>query len=874
MSLRAGSFFTSLFIISILTLIPYQQVQAAVPAEVGTGQTVTITIADSGTVVDHDIVVRNGGTLIIEPGVTLKFAEPATNIIKVDAGGTLRIGSLSGARAQLLPENYPAETSRLSGMKGIENSGTLIIENALIWGASSGVDNKNSGVVEVTGSEFTRCNYGIKSNNGQIKVFNSNFNYNGDAIAVTDVSAVASQTSQICGNRFLNNNRSIHLAGRNNINIRYNNFQESFDDELGQIWNGETILLDFGSNNDQVFIAYNNFDHSRTVYDPENGNYYYIIGNNGSPVGIYDCYWKNNDVAYTTITAITNANLVGFTDEKAPNSIVAVLSPRSTPVNITGQDNDSPVLVDVSPLKARRGLVHLTVVISDEGWGVESSSVKVKVGGQEATLHSTGYNSRQYFYYLTVNLSEEGHYEWKVDAKDVAGNPLEIPSGLVGRKLEISDKFSELWTPKAWEDFAAGTYQLITVPIYPVDTDHKQVLGMEALGSNVARWQNGSYKYYGNPELEPIAPGRGFWIKFDASESYESKKIEGDRQLERQNYLQQTLQPGWHLIGNPFPTDITLKHITFKTPDGKHYSFEQAVLAGYINYGLWWFDRDRYRFEKERLKSWTGYWLRVKKECDIVYWSTPQNVYASSITDWDVQLTVSQNNSYDGAGYFGLIRAASASIDNFDAIKPPVLSDGIKSYFVLNAAGQEFGADFRPGNTRQESWDYVVTGLTPGEAKLEWSTLNSVPPNQQLILKDLTTGKEVDLRKTNVYQFSVGGETERRFKITLTDVGQQAVTIANIRMNNNPFAPLREELVITYDLNLDATLEIKIYDWVGNLVYVYPNTAVRAGTDLNFRWSGTNNRGKMVANGIYFCKITARAGNSQTTQVIKIAVVN
>ncbi|HYH04290.1 MAG TPA: hypothetical protein VEC37_14455, partial [Bacillota bacterium] len=305
------------------------------------------------------------------------------------------------------------------------------------------------------------------------------------------------------------------------------------------------------------------------------------------------------------------------------------------------------------------------------------------------------------------------------------------------------------------------------------------------------------------------------------------------------------------------------------------HSFIEAVIDGYVGFGLWGYNNGNYRLERERLNAWQGYWLYVKRGCEIQYWpNDPPLPIPNSNIAWEAQLVVSQSELSDSANYFGMARSVAAGADNFDAEKPPAINSALKSYFALRGVEKEYGADLRPTNTGHQTWEYVVQGLSPGEARLAWNNLQQVPLNYQITLKDLQTGKEVDLRRSNAYVFQVDGETERRFNIELVAQGAQSLQITNLRMSRNPFAPLRENEVITFNLNANAIIDIKIYDWVGNLVYVHPVANASNATEFQFTWNGRNNVGRMVANGVYFCKIIARSGNAQATQVLKLAVVN
>ncbi len=87
----------------------------------------------------------------------------------------------------------------------------------------------------------------------------------------------------------------------------------------------------------------------------------------------------------------------------------------------------------------------------------------------------------------------------------------------------------------------------------------------------------------------------------------------------------------------------------------------------------------------------------------------------------------------------------------------------------------------------------------------------------------------------------------------------------------NPFAPKREVTRIRYVLNQPDKVTIEIYDAGNNRVRVLINEEIKlAGEHTEDIWDGRDESGRIVARGVYFCKIQT----SQWTQYIKIAVTD
>uniref|UniRef100_A0A7C4THB1 Choice-of-anchor D domain-containing protein n=1 Tax=candidate division WOR-3 bacterium TaxID=2052148 RepID=A0A7C4THB1_UNCW3 len=87
----------------------------------------------------------------------------------------------------------------------------------------------------------------------------------------------------------------------------------------------------------------------------------------------------------------------------------------------------------------------------------------------------------------------------------------------------------------------------------------------------------------------------------------------------------------------------------------------------------------------------------------------------------------------------------------------------------------------------------------------------------------------------------------------------------------SPFNPEREFTNIRFSLAKDANVTMKIYDSGNNLVTtLLKNSPMRSNIEQRVIWSGRNDRGKIVANGVYFIVIETDKGERA---VVKVAVL-
>ena len=92
----------------------------------------------------------------------------------------------------------------------------------------------------------------------------------------------------------------------------------------------------------------------------------------------------------------------------------------------------------------------------------------------------------------------------------------------------------------------------------------------------------------------------------------------------------------------------------------------------------------------------------------------------------------------------------------------------------------------------------------------------------------------------------------------------------------NPFKAGSEETRIAYFMTEDAPVNIKIYDLMGNLVWTRDisagepgATGTEPGTWCEVNWNGRNDKGQVVRNGVYLCRI--QAGSRSATFKIAVA---
>ena len=151
-----------------------------------------------------------------------------------------------------------------------------------------------------------------------------------------------------------------------------------------------------------------------------------------------------------------------------------------------------------------------------------------------------------------------------------------------------------------------------------------------------------------------------------------------------------------------------------------------------------------------------------------------------------------------------------------------------------------------------------------------------------------TGGMRVEFVRSSDVKFSIGGQSA---PVSVVWSGGESEIVGHfyntpftIMSDNfseyahnapNPFRAGSEETRIKYFLTENANVSIKIYDYIGVLVWVKDIAAgsegaegAPGGNQCVVFWDGRNGRSELVRNGVYICMITAGSNSA----IFKIAV--
>ncbi|MFB0516651.1 MAG: T9SS type A sorting domain-containing protein, partial [Candidatus Neomarinimicrobiota bacterium] len=325
------------------------------------------------------------------------------------------------------------------------------------------------------------------------------------------------------------------------------------------------------------------------------------------------------------------------------------------------------------------------------------------------------------------------------------------------------------------------------------------------------------------------------------------------------------LQPGWNLIGSPYPSGvpIQLEQEYFWGPityDGSKWvtsiTTELAPWGGYAVY-----NRNQSASETVTLNAAPGGGLG--KDLLAKAEETPPD-------GWLLQLEVVGRTYGDGLNSIGRLEGASEQLDYFDNPEPPYVA----GFISLAMERPDWGAnmplmtsDIRSLEENDGVWDMDlhVKG-EQGPITLSYELEGDLPPGNRIVLLDvltrevhdlLATGEPLtitDYRERFPYHLNVIAGSADYVAYTTEEILASLPSDFALAQNYpNPFNPFTH---LRYSLFRPAKVTLKIFNLLGREVV----TLVDGWQDLGHYevlWNGRDRFGIPVASGVYFAAYMA-----------------
>jgi hypothetical protein len=329
----------------------------------------------------------------------------------------------------------------------------------------------------------------------------------------------------------------------------------------------------------------------------------------------------------------------------------------------------------------------------------------------------------------------------------------------------------------------------------------------------------------------------------------------------------------WVMLGNPFDFNIPLENVlindsTSLASDPNFYTYDGA--NGWV--------------AANSLEPWKGYvyksatanqlYIKPSKSSGGLKISNPEIVLLEN--EWLIDISARNGLGVDKLNTVGVLTNAYDEYDALDAFEPPMLPGGI-SLRMDNRGWSQYGdiytTDIRTVKEDGEYWDMEVAAEDDRHnVYLNFENIDHIPADFDVYIIDITLGVAQDLRWNPVYRYAVSSPE------SIHEIRFIAGTKEFVNANNagvelypdrfsisqnfpNPFNPQTSILITLEDM---ATVDLIIYNVLGEeVIRIADNTLYPTGYH-NFTWRGVNHNGKRVASGVYFYSTRIRDISGKT----------
>jgi len=305
-----------------------------------------------------------------------------------------------------------------------------------------------------------------------------------------------------------------------------------------------------------------------------------------------------------------------------------------------------------------------------------------------------------------------------------------------------------------------------------------------------------------------------------------------------------------------------------------------------------WIMGEGYQYGVDILEPFEGYWVKniSTPARTVMLQILPREAVKKTEKEipgvrdgWRLEISAFCGANSDRGNTLGMISDAADAWDGNDRSEPPMSpGQGMSVYFphgewnqrpgiyTVDIRGDEDDADRRHGHL----WHFDVaknyTDNGPAdEVLLEFTGLEEMPKEVEVLLLDLRLAQTVDLREEADYRFFLGEkkhvtrQDEARFALLVgnkTLIDQELADLSPLPSRTalhqnfpNPFNP---STVIRYDVAQAGPVSVRIYNLAGAMVKtVFSGHAEPGGYE--FVWPGVDEHGRRVASGVYFFRLEA-----------------
>jgi len=379
------------------------------------------------------------------------------------------------------------------------------------------------------------------------------------------------------------------------------------------------------------------------------------------------------------------------------------------------------------------------------------------------------------------------------------------------------------------------------------------------------QWNSAEQRYMEFPtDFQSITRGLGYWLitRGEKNLNFGLANVSA-----AQDSFSITLQPGWNLIGNPFPYTV---------------SWENSFRPDSIEHALWEFTGKGYTMDSVTMEPFTGYFVMSRKSvpCDVKINPIPVETLAKTgalastlqANEWMLRVSVSNGSACDADNYVGVRASAGEEWNVQDISEPPTNPSGYVALSFLETqwkrnAGR-YAADFREPTAAGVYWDVEVRSDQLGKnISFSCEKLGSFPGGFGTFLVDMKTERVYDAASGYTFtlknneparMFRLIAGTEEYMRQHTNGIPLTPVEYSLEQNFPNPFNPSTE---IRYSLSHSGMVRMDVVNVLGQKVKTLVQLEQPIG-HYQVTWDGTTDAGTAVSSGVYFYRLTTEGFSS------------
>ncbi len=588
----------------------------------------------------------------------------------------------------------------------------------------------------------------------------------------------------------------------------------------------------------------------------------------GNPVGSNICYLGGNPLEPDTTTSFYGAidELQIRCTDTSPALMPQVAKIAKAPVDTTAKGKDVQLSFDIypTPYQILSGTFEYTwggsEVFRSKSLSYQDSSfttaLKLVIPSDLTTVRGLKYRISLQTNYGEIKYPEDGNgYSW-VDVTTLNENSAITLPSKVHRMVSVPYVLSDpLIDAVLVDDFGEeNPYNWRLFDWSQEDTNY--------IVYSDSTWQNNA----------GFSRGKAYWLITNRDRTYDAGS---GRSPDNENY-RINLNPGWNMIGNPFPYPVSWSDIEKSSeliPDPIYRSTVDSI--GWI-------------YNVETLNPWEGYFVwngdgsnrslivppKEAHERSLEKQAAPADKYLSKYPDAAILIAADLRcgKFIDAYNLFGTAENATEEYDKYDLKEAPAIGDYV-SLWIDNRNWKKmagpYTVDIRKNGSEGCAWDifldYFIEKPT-GSLKMKFQPVTNLPTNWLMYLFDPSEDIAINLNDhAEITLNPVGNQhTRKPYKLV---IGTESYVLQN--SNQIPLVPLEFALfqnypnpfnsvtTISFDLPKRMHVSVKIYNILGQLVKTIADEEIRGGHH-KFYWDARNDQDVLVTTGVYIIRMQAK----------------